>query len=101
MRNVKLDRMINYGVEEIERVAPFNSMVELDVKEVARGHFFAFIKVKVNHKLYIARKEGKDMYEGFHKALKALKAQLAKNKVNHRVERKLKYKLEDNEKLAA
>ncbi len=94
MRRNQQERMIRFGVDEIERVAPFSSEVELDVKEDAKGHFFSFIKVKVNHKLYVAKKEGKNMYDSFHKALRALKAQLAKNKVNHRVQRNLQFKVE-------
>jgi len=93
MRSRPEERLIRFGVDEIERVAPFSSEVELDVKEDSKGHFFSFIKVKVNHKLYVAKKEGKNMYDSFHKALRALKAQLAKNKVNHRVRRELNFKV--------
>ena len=91
MRADKLNRLMNYGLEEIERVVPYNENVELDVVEDGKEHFFAFIKVKVNHKVYIAKKEGKNMYECFHEALRALKAQLAKNKVNHRVDRHMAF----------
>jgi ribosome-associated translation inhibitor RaiA len=93
MKGNKEKRLLDYGIAEIERVAPFGESVELDFKEDAKGHVFSFIKVKVNHRLYVAKKEGRDMYESFHKALRALKAQLAKNKVNHRVNRKLAYQL--------
>jgi ribosome-associated translation inhibitor RaiA len=93
MKGNKAKRLLDYGIAEIERVAPFGESVELDFKEDAKGHFLSFIKVKVNHKLYIAKKEGRDVYESFHKALKALKSQLAKNKVNHRVNRKLAYQI--------
>lgn len=93
MRGNKANRLLEYGIAEIERIAPFGESVELDFKEDSKGHFFSFIKVKVNHKLYVARKEGRDMYDSFHKALRALKAQLAKNKVNHRVSRKLAFQL--------
>lgn len=91
MKGNKANRMIEYGVHEIERIVPYSEEIELDVKEDGKGHFYSLIKVKVNHKLFIARKEGKDMYESFHKAMRALKAQLAKNKVNHRVERRLQF----------
>jgi ribosome-associated translation inhibitor RaiA len=92
MRN-RFKKMVDYGLSEISRIAPFNSDVELDVKEDAKGHFYSFIKVKVNRKIFIAKKEGNNMYESFHKALKALKVQLAKNKINHRVHRSLRYEV--------
>lgn len=93
MKGNKANRMIEYGVQEIERIVPYSEEIELDVKENGKGHFYSLIKVKVNHKFYIAKKEGKDMYESFHKAMRALKAQLAKNKINHRVERNLHFNI--------
>ena len=92
MRN-RMQKLLAYGYEEIDRVAPFHEDVEVKVIEDGKNHFMARVKVKVNHKVYFAKKEGRDMYESFHKALKALKAKLAKNKVNHRVHRKLAYEI--------
>lgn len=93
MRN-RLQRLLDYGYEEIDRIAPFHEEVEVKVVEDGKNHFMARMKVKVNNKVYFVKKEGLDMYEGFHKALRAMKAKLAKNKVNHRVKRKMAYDIE-------
>ncbi len=92
MRN-RLQKLLDYGYEEIDRIAPYHEDVEVKVIEDGRDHFMARLKVRVNNKVFFAKKEGRDMYESFHKALKALKAKLAKNKVNHRVDRKMAYEV--------
>lgn len=90
MRN-RLQKLLDYGYDELDRIAPFHEDVEVKVIEDGKKHFMARLKVKVNNKIYFAKKEGNDMYESFHKALRAMKAKLAKNKVNHRVNRKMAY----------
>ena len=90
MRN-RLQKLLDYGYDELDRIAPFHEDVEVKVIEDGKKHFMARLKVKVNNKIYFAKKEGNDMYESFHKALRAMKANLAKNKVNHRVNRKMAY----------
>ncbi len=86
MRN-RLEKLLNYAYNEIDRVAPDHAEVDVDVYEDAINHFMAKIKVKINNKIYIAKKDGRDMYECFHKALKAFKAKVAKNKIDHRINR--------------
>ena len=83
MRSEKALRMVDFGVHEIERVAPENSQIELDVREDSSGEFYAQIKVKAKSKVYFVKKHSKSMYDSFHKAMRALKAQLAKNKDHH------------------
>ncbi len=90
MRN-RLQKLLEYGHEEIDRIAPFHEDAEVKVIEDGKNHFMAKIKVKVNNKVFFAKKDGKDMYDSFHKAIRALKAKLAKNKVNHRIDRKVIY----------
>lgn len=91
MRINKANEMMDYGYDELEKIAPKNSVIELDVKEDPQGHFSSLVKIKANNKFFIVKKEADSMYESFHKAIRALKAQLAKNKINHRVFRKLKF----------
>jgi ribosome-associated translation inhibitor RaiA len=88
MRN-RLEKLLNYAYEEIDRVAPDHGEIDVDVYEDGRNHFMAKIKVKINNKIFVARKDGRDMYECFHKALKAFKAKIAKNKSNHKINRDL------------
>lgn len=92
MRMDKAQRLVDFGMEEIERIAPANSQIEVDVKEDSSGHFWSLLKVRVNHKEFFVKKEGNSMYESFHKAMRALKSQLSKNKNFHRIHRP-KYQL--------
>ena len=91
MRSDKANRMVDYGISELERVAPNNAEIEVDVKEDPVGHYSALIKVKANHKVYFIKKEADSMYDSFHKAVRALKVQLSKHKNNHRVFRNLHF----------
>lgn len=91
MRRDKANRLVNFGLNELQRIAPANAEVKVDVRENADGHYMAELKVLANHKVFFAKKEGESMYECFHKAMKALKAQLLKEKKNLKLHAPLKY----------
>ncbi len=90
MRN-RLEKLLNYANNEIDRVLPDHGNIDVDVYKDGKNHFMAKIKVKIDNKIFVARKDGRDMYECFHKALKAFKAKLAKNKINHKINRDLSF----------
>jgi ribosome-associated translation inhibitor RaiA len=79
MRKDKANRLVNFAINELQRIAPANAEIKVDVKE-RDGHFVAQLKVHANHKIFFAKKIGDDMYDSFHKAMKAMKAQLIKEK---------------------
>lgn len=91
MRMDKVNRLVNFGIGEIEKIAPDNAQIEVDVKEGPVGHFKAMLVVKANRKVFFAKKEGDSIYESFHKAMRALKSQLSKEKKFHRVHQAIKY----------
>lgn len=91
MRSDKAGKLVDYGLEEVEKIAPNNSQIEVDVKEDPVGHFQSLIKVKAPHKMFFVKKEGDSMYESFHKALRALRGQISKKKITHKVEREVNF----------
>lgn len=91
MRKDKANRLVNFALNELQRIAPANAEVKVDVREDANGRYFAQLKVLANHKVFFAKKEGESMYDSFHKAMKAVKAQLLKEKKNLKAHEPLKY----------
>lgn len=91
MRKDKANRLVNFALNELQRIAPANAEVKVDVRENANGRYFAQLKVLANHKVFFAKKEGESMYDCFHKAMKAVKAQLVKEKKNLKAHEPLKY----------
>lgn len=91
MRREKARRLMDFALNELARIAPANAEVKVDVREKENGHYLAQLKVMANHKVFFAKKEGDSMYECFHKAMKAMKAQLVKEKKNLKVHEPLKY----------
>lgn len=80
MRRDRVNRLVNFAMNELMRIAPANAEVKVDVRENPDGHCYAQLKVLANHKVFFAKKEGDSMYECFHKAMKAMKAQLLREK---------------------
>jgi ribosome-associated translation inhibitor RaiA len=91
MKENKAKRLVDYGVEEVEKIAPDNSQIEVDVKEDPVGHYSSLIKIKAKHKIFFVKKESDSMYESFHKALRALRSQIAKKKMSHRIFRNVDF----------
>jgi ribosome-associated translation inhibitor RaiA len=83
MKPFKREDMIQEATLEIEKFAPKNSEIEVDVKEDPVGHFSTNIKLKTKKRTFFAKKEGDYFYASFSKALRAIKMQLQKKRVNH------------------
>ncbi len=75
--------MIDEATVELEKFAPRNSHVEIDVKEDPIGHFSTNIKLQTKYRTYFAKKEDIFLYKSFSKAIKAIKAQLEKKRTHH------------------
>lgn len=91
MKNLSTQDLIQNAVNEIEKFAPKNSHVEVDVKEDPIGNFSTHIRVDTNQKTYFVKKDDMFLYRSFSKALRALKAQIQKKKPNHETIRSSKY----------
>ncbi len=83
--------MMEEALEELERVAPKNSEIAIDVKEDPTGYFSTFIKLHAWNKTYIVKKEDIFLYKSFNKAVKAIKSRIQKKKVNHESIKSEKY----------
>lgn len=77
MKRLTNQNLVEDAVLELEKFAPKNSAIEVDVKEEA-GHFKTQIKLKTRNRTYFAKKEDLFFYKSFNKALKAIKSQLHK-----------------------
>ena len=83
MKTLNTHEMVHEAVSEIERFAPKNSQVEVDVKEDPVGNFSTQIKIKTKTRVYFAKKEDLFLYKSFKKAMRAIKSQIQKKRVNH------------------
>ena len=83
MKKVKLNRLLDYGSQEIEKIAPRNSQIEIDVKEDPVGHFSTHIKLITKYKTFFAKKDDAFLYRSFSKAIKAIKSQIDKKRIDH------------------
>ena len=83
MKTFNTEEMVNEAASEIEKFAPKNSHVEIDVKEDPAGHFSTNIKLQTKTKTYFAKKEDMFLYKSFSKALRAIKAQIQKKRTSH------------------
>lgn len=83
MKPFNTEVMVSEAASEIERIAPRNSHVEIDVKEDPAGHFSTNIKLQTKYRTYFAKKEDAFLYKSFSKAIRAIKAQIQKKRVNH------------------
>lgn len=77
MKRLSHQTLVEEAVNELEKFAPKNSAIEVDIKEEG-GHYFTKIKLRTKKKTYFAKKEDMFFYKSFNKALKAIKAQLYK-----------------------
>ena len=83
MKTFNTADMVNEATSEIEKIAPRNSHVEIDVKEDPAGHFSTNIKLQTKTRTYFAKKEDTFLYRSFSKALRAIKTQIQKKRVSH------------------
>lgn len=93
MRNQDTQEMVQEGMEEIEKMAPQCSHVEIDVVEDPAGNFRTHILLSTKHKNYFAKKEDIFVYKSFAKAMRAIKAQIHKKKFPHEGLRSIKRRL--------
>ncbi len=82
MKNFKPAEMVRDATEEIQKFAPRNSIVDIDVTEDPVGHYCTNIKLHTKNRTYFAKKEDDFLYKSFTKALRALKTQLQKKRIN-------------------
>lgn len=83
MKDLSTENLIQTATYEIEKVAPKNSQVEIDIKEDPVGNFRTNIKLITRSKTYFSKKEDTFMYKSLTKALRALKAQISKKRTFH------------------
>jgi hypothetical protein len=70
--------------DELARFAPLRSRIEFDFKEDPKGHFYSLIRLKSPGRIFFVKKEGETLLQSLHRAVRAIKIQLAKNKNNRR-----------------
>ena len=88
MKSLNTKDLVQEAESEIQRIAPKNSLVDIDVIEDPVGHFSTHIKLVTKTKTYFAKKDDLFLYKSFAKALKAMKAQIAKKR-NNRMHRQV------------
>ncbi len=91
MKTFNTQGMVQEAISEIEKIAPKHAHVEIDIKEDPVGTFRTHIRLDTKNKTYFAKKDDIFLYRSFSKALRALKAQIQKRKVNHETIRSGKY----------
>jgi hypothetical protein len=85
MKTLNTQEMVQGAVKEIQKIAPKNSHVEIDVKEDPVGYFSTHILLKTTQRTYFAKKDDLFLYRSFSKAVRAIKAQLHKKNINHEI----------------
>ncbi len=92
MKTLNTHEMVHEAVSEIEKFAPKSSQVEIDVKEDPIGNFSTQIKLKTKDRVYFVKKEDLFLYKSFTKAMRAIKSQVQKRRVNRESVRSNKYR---------
>lgn len=87
MKNLADQALVEEAIHEIEKVAPMHSEVEVDVEQSRRGIFSTHIRLITKQKIYFAKKEDTFLNKSFYKAMRAIKSQVKKNKVDHHAEK--------------
>lgn len=83
MKPFKTQDVLNDVTSEIEKIAPRNSEIEIEVKEDPKGIFSTHIILHTKAKTYFAKKEDSFLNKSLYKAIRAIKAQIKKKRVNH------------------
>lgn len=91
MKTLNTQELVQDAISEIEKFAPKHSHVEIDVKEDPVGNFSTHIRVETKERTYFAKKDDMFLYRSFNKAVRALKAQIQKRRINHETIRSSKY----------
>jgi hypothetical protein len=83
MKSLNEKEMRVEAAQEIGKIAPRHSEVEIAVEEDRRGIFSTHIRLITKQRTYFAKKEDSFLNKSFYKAVRAIKAQVKKNKVDH------------------
>jgi hypothetical protein len=83
MKNLSKIEMEIEAIQEIEKLAPKNSGIDVDVEKNRKGIFCTHIRLITKKKIYFAKKEDSFLNKSLYKAIRAIKAQVQKNKVDH------------------
>lgn len=83
MKNLSTQGLVQEAVSEIEKIAPRNAHVAVDISEDPVGTYCTRIRVETRRRTYFAKKDDMFLYKSFSKALRALKAQLIKSRTSH------------------
>jgi ribosome-associated translation inhibitor RaiA len=83
MKSLNTQEMIQGAIEEIKKIAPNRSQVDIEVREDPVGNFCTHILVQTKQHTYFSKKEDMFLYRSFSKAMRAMKAQLHKKRVSH------------------
>jgi len=83
MKTLNTQEMIQGAVDELKRYAPRNAKIDIEVREDPVGNFATHILVQGSHHTYFSKKEDMFLYRSFNKAMRAIKAQLARKRVTH------------------
>ncbi len=83
MKTLNTQEMIQGAVDELKRYAPRNAKIDIEVREDPVGNFATHILVQGGHHTYFSKKEDMFLYRSFNKAMRAIKAQLARKRVTH------------------
>lgn len=83
MKPFNTEDLVQEAASEIQRIAPRNSTVDIDVVEDPAGHFSTHIKLSTKTRTYFAKKDDMFLYKSFSKAIRAIKAQIMKKRTNH------------------
>lgn len=68
MKRLNHKSLVEDAVTELEKFAPKNSAIEVDIKEEG-GHYFTKIKLRTKNKTYFAKKEDLFFYKSFSKEI--------------------------------
>jgi hypothetical protein len=83
MKRFNEKEMLEEAILEIEKVAPKHSSVDIEIEKNHKGIFCTHIKLITKHKIYFAKKEDSFFKRSYSKAIRAIKSQVKKNKVDH------------------
>lgn len=83
MKTLNTQEMIHGAMDELRRYAPRNAKIDIEVREDPIGNYATHILVQSGQHTYFSKKEDFFLYRSFNKAMRAIKAQLAKKRVSH------------------
>ena len=83
MKPFKTQDVLEDVTSEIEKIAPKNSEIEVEVKEDPIGNFSTHIILHTKAKTYFAKKDDSFLNRSIYRAIRAIKAQIKRKRINH------------------